>query len=127
MTSLEVSKELWERELRVDSYFYWTKDIHNPDFPDCEYMIAPFRYEVIEGEYPSYLLHELLDIMERLHCHRHKIDHIADAYHYHNERFNQHTMHETYGNNSADAVGRCLIYLIENGYVQIKDGKVVVE
>lgn len=59
-TSLKISKELWERGVRIDTHWIWIN--------------VSGEWEVVENEppnnhvmywYPAYLLHELLEILCR--------------------------------------------------------------
>lgn len=138
-TSLEVSKELWERGVRLDTSLFW---LVVPDGEaigyDKPYVTSanPYSNLVDYVEYPAPLLHELLEIMPDHVTQNGKIYYTPELVFGEIDEGREYgfiyvsdsrtsNLHSEYDTNPADCVAKCLIYLIDNNFVQIKDGKVV--
>lgn len=141
VVSKDLAQDLWDKGVKVDSYFTWFKDTKYNN----GYFVTNEHEEIhVPGDllYPAPMLSELLDLMpvefktNIAGFEEHFLHHLYKSYDNSNPKvlryYSQYMdyVEDSYLDNqifidpkAVDAVGKTLLWLIDNGYYKVEDSK----
>jgi hypothetical protein len=121
----ELSKKFYDMGIRIDSYWSWKWEHRKSKIslsPTDSYGLTPRKIVC-----PAPMLHELLDVIpEHIKFDGKKNDTWKLRLSFGIYEFRYNMTHEIFNSpNPANAVAKTLIWLVENNYVEVKNGRII--